>query len=257
MTGFATKFGYGTAMLAALASFATPDSSLAQDEVADVLPAESSAPDAERNCPAPEEFILPTTGFSFTLPPDYGACTELAPPEPVRPPAPSLFRMVALPVGQIAQLQKWESARQVSVADRPGPWDELLAQANQVSSGNPLETVNRWVNWHVRYRDDERGDEWSSAPTTLARGYGDCEDFALAKLALLQELGVPSDDMYLVLLRDRRQGDHAVLAVKREGRLLILDNRTDAVLPAEQVHDYTPIVSYSGPFAWTYGTPAG
>jgi predicted transglutaminase-like cysteine proteinase len=113
--------------------------------------------------------------------------------------------------------------------------------------------VNQWVNWHVRYRVDQGSDEWSTSAATLMRGYGDCEDFAVAKMGLLLALGVPADDMYLVLLRDRRQVQHAVLAVKREGQLLVLDNRTDKVLPAEAIDDYTPIMSFSGPFAWTYG----
>ena len=165
--------------------------------------------------------------------------------------------MAALPIGNALANAKWESARLGAVSEASGPWDELLAQANQVTSGNPLRMVNQWVNWHVRYRDDPAGDEWAPAVTTLRRGYGDCEDFALAKMALLRELGVSTDDMYLVLLRDRGQGEHAVLVVSRGGRLHVLDNRTDMVLAAEQVHDYTPILSFSGPFAWTYGRPVG
>lgn len=211
---------------------------------------------------AEPEFLMPTTGVAFTLPPEdvpaeVENCAEPTPPPPVRPPAPSLFRMVALPVGLNSSMAKWESARQGAVTDRAGPWDELLTQASTISSGDPVDTVNRWVNWHVRYQLDQRGDDWAAAATTLSRGYGDCEDFALAKMGLLLALGIPPDDMFLVLLRDRRQTDHAVLAVKRNDRFYVLDNRTDVVLPADQVDDYTPIVSYSGPFSWIYGMPAG
>jgi predicted transglutaminase-like cysteine proteinase len=165
--------------------------------------------------------------------------------------------MAALPVGKSAPQQKWESARLGVLADHPGPWDELIAQANQVSSGNPIGMVNQWVNWHVLYRADSEGDEWASAPTTLTRGFGDCEDFALAKLALLLALGIPSDEMYLVVLRDHRLDPHAVLVVNRDGRFYVLDNRTDMVLTADEIDDYTPIVSFSGAFAWTYGKLTG
>jgi len=49
----------------------------------------------------------------------------------------------------------------------------------------------------------------------------------------------------------------ALLAVNRNGRLHVLDNRTDKVLPADAIADYTPILSFSGPFAWTYGKRTG
>ena len=206
-------------------------------------------------------FIMPTTGVPFTLPPDTDDASNKdcpqVPPPPVRPPAPSLFRMVAVPIGSGLTSLKWDGARSGGLSDFRGPWDELLAQANEVSGGEPLGMVNQWVNWHVAFRDDAAGDEWASAATTLSRGFGDCEDFALAKMGLLLVLGIPSDDMYLVLLRDQRRVAHAVLAVKRDGRLFVLDNRTDKVLPADAIADYTPILSFSGQFAWTYGQRQG
>ncbi|MFC4295130.1 transglutaminase-like cysteine peptidase [Novosphingobium tardum] len=211
-------------------------------------------------CPAPAAaVVMPTSGLTFTLPPDPAdpnalACAPSEPPPPVRPPAPSLFHMMALPIGYSPALRKWEHARESSLAGHPGPWEELVAQANRVTGGNPIGMVNQWVNWHVRYRNDP-SDEWASAATTLARGYGDCEDFALAKMALLGALGIPADSMYLVLLHDRQGDQHAVLVVSREGRRYVLDNRTDRLLTAEQVDDYTPILSFSGSFAWTYGKP--
>ncbi|WP_226700140.1 transglutaminase-like cysteine peptidase [Qipengyuania gaetbuli] len=227
------------------------------------LPSPIAAPDPIEECQAGEAFVMPATGFAFTLPPlDTAAaaqpCEPPEPPMPIRPAAPSLFRMVALPVGSAAApMGKWEAARMIAIGEQAGPWNELLAQGDRIGADNPLGTVNRWVNWRVRYVDDKRGDEWSAAAATLARGYGDCEDFALAKMALLQELGIPSDDMFLVLLRDRAQDEHAVLAVRLHGRFHVLDNRTDKVLPAERIEDYTPIMSYSGAFVWTYGKPAG
>ena len=227
------------------------------------LPSPIAAPDPIGECQADVAFVMPATGLAFTLPPlDTAAaaqpCEPPAPPLPTRPAAPSLFQMVALPVGSAAApMGKWEAARMVAIGEQAGPWNEFLAQGDRIGTGSPLGAVNRWVNWRVRYVDDKRGDEWSAATATLSRGYGDCEDFALAKMALLQELGIPADDMFLVLLRDRAQGEHAVLAVRQDGRFHVLDNRTDKVLPAERIEDYTPIMSYSGAFAWTYGKPAG
>lgn len=263
MAGHTRTLGYKAAMLVAAAFLAAPVAAPARDEVhRPAIPSGEGAPETPAACRAEAaSFVMPTTGVPFTLPTNAGStsaldCAVSAPPALVRPPAPSLFRMAALPVGNGGLNQKWERARLGSVTEHRGPWDELLAQANQVSSGNPIGMVNQWVNWHVRYRSDP-ADEWASASTTLRRGFGDCEDFALAKMALLLALGVPSDEMYLVLLRDRRLDQHAVLVVNRGGRHYVLDNRTDMVLTAEQIDDYTPILSFSGSFAWTYGKPLG
>ena len=214
--------------------------------------------------PAEDVFVMPTTGMAFTLPgsepeavEQLHHCAPVLPPAPVRPPNPSLFSMIAMPIGYgSAPMRKWDSVRTVDLSARAGPWSELLGQAGGTADKDPVTMVNSWVNWRVRYQDDRGGDDWASAPATLIRGYGDCEDFALAKMALLKALGVPSDDMFLILLRDSQRTEHAVLAVKRGGRLVILDNRTDLVLPAFKVKDYTPIMSYSGPFAWVYGEVA-
>lgn len=239
----------------------------AQDEAQEPAQAPAAVEEADVPCPdiAEDEgaFVMPSTGFAFTLPTGDeadrvpGHCAPPLPPMPVRPPAPSLFSMVALPLAlQSDRMEKWDSVRQTDLGARTGPWNEVLSPPNREAAMDPLQRVNMWVNWNVRYENDRFGDEWSSAPATLSRGYGDCEDFALAKMALLAELGVPPDDMYLVLLKDRAREDHAVLAVRRGDDLLVLDNRTDVVLPAARVHDYTPIVSYSGAFAWTYGAAA-
>jgi predicted transglutaminase-like cysteine proteinase len=76
-------------------------------------------------------------------------------------------------------------------------------------------------------------------------------------MQLLAALGLPQDDMYLVLVRDlvRRQ-DHAVLAVRLDGRFVVLDNNSDALLEDGQVRDYRPVMSYSGGRRWIHGYAA-
>ncbi|MCT2559286.1 transglutaminase-like cysteine peptidase [Tsuneonella sp. YG55] len=248
-----------TIAIAALAAAPPAVAQIASDPLAATRPSADASVAADCAAP-PVPFVMPTTGAVFTLPPDPVAaegCAPSLPPPPQRPPAPSLFDMVAMPIGTSAPARKWDAVRLGSLAGQAGPWDELVAEVMRLPAADPVRMVNRWVNWHVRYRDDPAGDEWAPAAVTLRRGFGDCEDYALAKMALLQALGVPSDDMYLVLLRDGRQAQHAVLAVNRQGRLFVLDDRTDRVLPAEAIADYTPILSFSGSFAWTYGARGG
>src|SRR5687767_3659073 len=79
----------------------------------------ATAETCEADQPAPVEYVLPTTGKIWTFPAGAtDAATECAPPPPpVRPTAPNLFRMAALPIGNMPALQKWERARAGGLAD--------------------------------------------------------------------------------------------------------------------------------------------
>ncbi|WP_338467363.1 transglutaminase-like cysteine peptidase [Novosphingobium sp. ZN18A2] len=225
-------------------------------------------------CPAPgladsagQDVFFPGAGEMFTLPPVPAdelppGCRTVEPPAaplpPPRPPAPDVFGLAAVPAGASLAAGKWDDGKLAELDGTDGDWNELLQEAGRIAGSDPLDMVNHWVNWHVRYQDDVGGDEWADARETLQRGYGDCEDFAIAKMALLARLGVPRDDMFLVLVRERaRPVDHAVLAVRRDGRLLILDNRVDRLERAEDVTDYIPTFGYTGGFAWIYGSRVG
>lgn len=172
----------------------------------------------------------------------------------VRPPAPDLFGKVALPVRVKAPAAEWYRLAGPSLDSVQGPWTAFFQPGGKAGWSDPLVAVNRWVNGYVRYLDDANGDRWASAADTLRYRIGDCEDFAIAKMALLQHMGIPADDMFLIVVRPMQgRGDHAVLAVRREGVTYILDNRTDRVLSDRQVTDYQPMLGYNGPFTWVYG----
>lgn len=122
-----------------------------------------------------------------------------------------------------------------------------------------LQTVNRWVNQSIAYQEDRslwsRRDYWATAAETLRAGSGDCEDLAILKYQMLRASGVPARDMYLTLARDLvRNADHAVLVVRNGDRWYMLDNATDAILPADRSYDYRPTLSFNSESAWLHGT---
>jgi predicted transglutaminase-like cysteine proteinase len=99
--------------------------------------------------------------------------------------------------------------------------------------------VNRAVNLAIRPVSDERrfgvADRWSGPLETISAGEGDCEDYAILKLLALQEAGVARDDLGLLIVKDRVTGsDHALAAARLEGRWLLLDNRSFALVDLEQ-----------------------
>ena len=109
-----------------------------------------------------------------------------------------------------------------------------------------LGEVNRTINLAIRPMSDLANygeiDVWASPLMSLARGAGDCEDYAIAKMAALKAAGVPSDDLRLVILRETaRNEDHAVLAVRLQERWVVLDNRMLVMLADTEVTNYRPI----------------
>jgi len=105
--------------------------------------------------------------------------------------------------------------------------------------------INRAINLAIRPISDLANygevDVWSSPLTTLAKGSGDCEDYAIAKMAALKEAGVPSEDLRLVILRETASPEeHAVLAVRLNERWLVLDNRMLVMLQDSQMASYRP-----------------
>jgi predicted transglutaminase-like cysteine proteinase len=122
----------------------------------------------------------------------------------------------------------------------------MVDDARTKAGHDKLDAVNRMVNAAIRYTSDfeQHGvpDLWSPPLASFASGRGDCEDYAIAKYVLLREVGVAVENMRLLLVRDTliRQ-DHAVLAVREEGRWLILDNRWSIVPESSEVRQLTPL----------------
>ena len=106
--------------------------------------------------------------------------------------------------------------------------------------------INRSVNQAIRYVSDfeQHGvaDKWSSPLESLAAGIGDCEDYAIAKFALLREAGIAEKDLKVLLVRDTAvRQDHAVLAVRLDGRWLVLDNRHAMLSESRDLPYFMPL----------------
>ncbi|WP_176590884.1 transglutaminase-like cysteine peptidase [Sphingobium sp. EM0848] len=166
---------------------------------------------------------------------------------------PDVFGSVAMPISHSLLDRKWAS---VSTAlPGKGVWSAIVTAARGSSGQQQVEMINSWVNRRLRFVDDRAGgDDWASAARTLQSGTGDCEDYAIAKMTLLEAAGFDRHAMFLVIARDlARRADHAVLAVRIGEELMILDNMTDRVLPSSSVSDYRPIMSFNAFGRWTHG----
>ncbi|MEK9283715.1 MULTISPECIES: transglutaminase-like cysteine peptidase [unclassified Bradyrhizobium] len=105
-----------------------------------------------------------------------------------------------------------------------------------------LGETNRAINLAIKAANDGAEDVWSSPLATFQRGTGDCEDYAIAKLAALRLAGVAAEDLRIVVVRDTHSGaEHAVAAARLDGRWLMLDNRRMAMVEDEDARSYQPL----------------
>jgi predicted transglutaminase-like cysteine proteinase len=169
---------------------------------------------------------------------------------------PDVFNSVALSIGRSPLDARWNRVSGAGVGGNAGAFAASLRDDNVIAK---LEAVNGYVNARVRFVDDRVqygvADRWQVPAETLGRGRGDCEDFALAKRAMLRAAGVPDRDLYLVVLKDlSRRADHAVLVVRAAGRFLVLDNGTDRIVDSSDVQDYKPMLTFAANGrAYTHG----
>jgi predicted transglutaminase-like cysteine proteinase len=107
------------------------------------------------------------------------------------------------------------------IALTPQVWQQIVA-------------TNRRVNTTVRAVTDL--DHWGQPDVwDLAEdGTGDCEDYQLLKRHLLVGQGLPRRAMRMTVVIDEKGEGHAVLMVRTDRGDLVLDNKTDAILPWHQ-----------------------
>jgi len=94
-----------------------------------------------------------------------------------------------------------------------------------------LGRINRQVNASIWPEDDQkhygRGEYWT-IPTD---GYGDCEDYALAKRKTLIDAGLPERALRIGIVVTPRDNSHAVLTVATDRGDYVLDSLMDDIQP--------------------------
>jgi predicted transglutaminase-like cysteine proteinase len=127
------------------------------------------------------------------------------------------------------------------------PRDVVLS----TQSWNDLARVNLWVNSHVKPITDM--DHWGVVErwNYPDDGYGDCEDYVLAKRKMLMQEGWPREALLITVVRDQNGDGHAVLTVKTDKGEFILDNQTnDVLLWSETGYRFVKRQSQADPNTW-------
>lgn len=162
--------------------------------------------------------------------------------------APNLFGTIALPVAKTALDAKWRHAG----FGRRGP--SISAEFGLSDLANVQRDINRRLSFRADSPRVSAGDYWSTAANTLARGSGDCEDYAIAKGQSLVALGFPARDLFLVIGNDLAlRSAHAILVVRLGGKFWVLDNLANHVIAADQFRNFSPVITLSADRKWVHG----
>jgi predicted transglutaminase-like cysteine proteinase len=183
---------------------------------------------------------------------------------------PGVFGSVALSMRNFPVAARWAPVYRAivdctagSACDRESPaFAEIIKIAGDKGFREKLSFVNSSINRLIAYRKDSvvygKLDYWAKPSEILEHRAGDCEDFAILKMAALLRAGIPAQSMSLVVLQDRRRKFfHAVLSVSTGSGNFILDSLGNVVLRDSELPDYVPLYSFSTDRAWIHGSKSG
>lgn len=140
----------------------------------------------------------------------------------------------------------------------PAAWNAFLATLQGKPRREQIDAVNHWANQQPYVEDTANwgvADYWETPGEFLAHG-GDCEDFAIAKYFSLARLGVPADDLRIVIVKDQALGVfHAVLAVRDQDQTLLLDNQLAEAAPLSAVPQYQMVYAINTQGWWLASPP--
>jgi predicted transglutaminase-like cysteine proteinase len=159
-------------------------------------------------------------------------------------------------VGEKALLDKCVASPEDCPSARARAWSTFLETQDGRSRSDQIETINRYVNSLARHDSDARifgiRDYWATPLEFLDRT-GDCEDFTILKFVSLLYLGVPNEEMRIVVALDRvRNIGHAFLAIRNAGDEEVLDTSYSEIAVASKIADYAPEYSLNLTTRWAH-----
>ena len=204
-------------------------------------------------------------GYSY--PPTQVAFNVAAPRAAIAPVQTGLFGRTEVLSTNINAFTKWTGvlARMQDRSNSPSNLERVwakygLGSLNELSRAPLAERVdhiNKVVN-RVAYVEDRdsygKSDYWATPKETATRGVADCEDYAIAKYALLKAVGVPENMLRVAIVRDTQKNiPHAVLIMYEPNKAPeVLDNQSQYVREATAISWYTPLYSINAQAWWRH-----
>lgn len=116
------------------------------------------------------------------------------------------------------------------LVNRPAGLDLKILNIIYEAGISSVEDYSMWLKENIEYKKDDGSDSWAMPEDTLARQYGDCEDFAFLNAAVMRIFGYTPKVIGIVgsLIAE----NHAVCVFEKDGKYLWFDNATLKESPA-------------------------
>jgi predicted transglutaminase-like cysteine proteinase len=150
-------------------------------------------------------------------------------------------------------------------------WYQTIETMRGMPDEQKLVAANNFFNRRIRWVQDPEAwgqkDYWATPLETMGKGMGDCEDFAIAKYAMLVVAGMDINKLRITYVKAQMGGPnsqihaaHMVLAYYPTPAAVpeILDNLITDIYPATKRTDLTPVYGFNSRGLWVGGaaTPA-
>lgn len=145
-------------------------------------------------------------------------------------------------------------------------WHATIQDMRSMPEAQKLTTANNFFNRRIRWVQDPEAwgqkDYWATPLETMGKGMGDCEDFAIAKYAMLILAGVDVDKLRITYVKAQMGGPnsqihaaHMVLAYYPTPSAVpeILDNLITDIYPASKRTDLKPVYGFNSRGLWVGG----
>ena len=136
-------------------------------------------------------------------------------------------------------------------------WRAVILAGKGQSDRDRIHRANQFINRNVDYSTDGRHwrkeDYWATPIESLGSGYGDCEDYAIAKYFTLRAMGVADEKLRLMYVRALKVDEpHMVLIYfeNPEDMPYVLDNLDPEIKSASRRSDLRPIYSFNASGLW-------
>lgn len=144
-----------------------------------------------------------------------------------------------------------KSPKKSAILKRIKAYDEFKVKIKNLPIDKKLEQVNFFINQTLPEFDTYSigiDDYWMTLKEFLIKGYGDCEDYAIAKYFTLLQSGVKKKNLYFAVVEVKGSlGLHMVLLYleNKNSSALVLDNLSFRVLPFSKREDLIPKVAFN------------
>lgn len=143
--------------------------------------------------------------------------------------------------------------------DKLEAWADLINEHQNSPIEEKLHKANAFFNTRMIYASDQQAwgerDYWATPVESLAKGGGDCDDFAIAKYTTLRNMGVPKDELKLAVVYLHRAGRereaHMVLLHQKPGgEATVLDNFNRSLRSVQERRDLQAVYTFNEDAMW-------